>query len=175
MQTIETYLQLAGRAGDLLRSGRVPSGASRTSCFPNGINVSPDGKSLYVASTTGREIRVYDRDPASEALAVPAEAMPVGSGADNIEIDEHGNLWLGAHPKLLRIEAPRRRPKGAVAVAGAEDHARGRGRGDLSRRRQRRSRPRPSAPSAATVCLIGNVFDDGFLDCTMAPHGGAAP
>ncbi len=23
--------------------------------------------------------------------------------------------------------------------------------------------------------LIGNVFDDGFLDCTMAPHGGAAP
>ncbi len=36
--------------------------------YANGINVSADGKELYLASTTGKEIFVYDRDIVSGAL-----------------------------------------------------------------------------------------------------------
>jgi hypothetical protein len=165
MQTIETYLQLAGAQVIFYGPGGFRP-ALEDLVFPNGINVSPDGKSLYVASTTGREIRVYDRDPASEALQF-RQAIPVGSGADNIEIDEHGDLWLGAHPKLLRIEAHGADPKvlspsqvlqevtpdGAVEIL--DDEARS---------------TSTVAPSAATV-FVSNVFDDGFLDCSCRRRG----
>lgn len=165
MQTIETYLQLSG--AQVLFYG--PGGfrpAIKNLVLPNGINVSPDGKTLYVASSTGREVRFYDRNPASETLAF-RQAIPLGSGADNIEIDEHGSLWIGAHPKLLRIEAHGKDPK------------------TLSPSQVLRVTPDGKVDeiflddgtqlSTSTVgavrgrrLLIGNVFDDGFLDCEMA-------
>ena len=164
MQTIETYLQLAGARVVYYGPGGFRP-AIDDLVFPNGINVSPDGKSLYVASTTGRAIRFYDRDPASETLAFRRE-VPVKSGADNIEIDEHGNLWLGSHPKLLKIEAHGEDPKtlspsqvlritpdGVVDEIFLDDGT------------------QVSTSTVGAVrgrrLLIGNVFDDGFLDCTM--------
>jgi arylesterase/paraoxonase len=168
MQTIETYLQLSG--AQVLFYG--PGGfrpAITNLMLPNGINVSPNGQTLYVASTTGREVRFYDRDPIAETLAF-RQAIPLGSGADNIEIDERGNLWIGSHPKLLRIEAHGKDPKtlspsqvlrvtpdGKVDEVFLDDGA---------------------TLSTSTVgavrgrrLLIGNVFDDGFLDCEMAEAG----
>lgn len=164
LQTLETYLQLSG--AQVLFYG--PGGfrpAIKDLVMPNGINLSPDGRTLYVASTTGRAVRFYDRDPAAEALAFRQE-IPLGSGADNIEIDEHGNLWIGAHPKLLRVEAHGTDPKtlspsqvlrvtpdGKVEEIFLDDG---------------------TTLSTSTVgavrgrrLLIGNVFDDGFLDCEM--------
>ncbi|WP_337040399.1 SMP-30/gluconolactonase/LRE family protein [Emticicia sp. 17c] len=67
--------------------------------YANGINVSQDKKKLFVAATTGRKIMVFDRNIASGSLTQTGE-IPV-NGADNIEIDESGNLWVGCHPKLL--------------------------------------------------------------------------
>lgn len=172
MQTIETYLQLA--EAQVLFYG---PGGFRTALtdmlLPNGINVSPDGKTLYVASTTGLNVRAYDRDPASEALHFRQE-FPLASGADNIEIDAQGNLWIGAHPKLLRIEAHGKDPKvlspsqvlrvtpaGAVEEIYLDDGT------------------QISTSTVGAVrgqrLLIGNVFDDGFLDCTMADAAAAAP
>jgi arylesterase/paraoxonase len=165
MQTMETYLQMKG--AQVLFYG--PGGfrpAIQELVLPNGINVSPDGRTLYVASTTGRALRVYDRDPGSEALVFRRE-VPLGSGPDNIEIDENGNLWIGAHPKLLRIEAHRDdartlspsqvlrvTPDGAVDEIFLDDGN------------------QLSGSSVAAVrgrrLLIGEIFDDGFLDCTMA-------
>lgn len=171
MQTIETYLQLSG--AEVLFYG---PGGFRTAItglvLPNGINVSPDGRSLYVASTTGREVRFYDRDPDTETVTFRL-AVPLRSGADNIEIDEHGNLWIGAHPKLLKIEAHgkdpselspsqvlRVTPDGKVDEIFLDD-------GKLM-----------STSTVGAVrgrrLLIGNVFDDGFLDCEMADGEPAA-
>ncbi len=165
MQTIETYLQLTGAQVVFYGPGGFRPAISEL-VMPNGINVSPDGRTLYVASTTGRALRIYDRDPASEALAFRRE-VPLGSGADNIEVDEHGNLWIGAHPKLLRIEAHGEDPKtlspsqvlrvtpdGKVDEIYLDDGT------------------QLSTSTVAAVrgrrLLIGNVFDDGFLDCEMA-------
>jgi arylesterase/paraoxonase len=103
MATLEGYLQLPfasvsyfdGSAGRIVAGGLV---------FTNGINVTPDGGTVYVAEFLGRSIRVYDRDPASGALAardtIPLETLP-----DNIELDEAGLLWIGAHPKIFDLLA----------------------------------------------------------------------
>lgn len=67
--------------------------------YANGINVSLDGKKLFVAATSGRKIRVFDRDLTTGKLTESDEITI--NGADNIELDEYGNLWVGCHPKLL--------------------------------------------------------------------------
>lgn len=67
--------------------------------YANGINVSLDGKLLFASATTGRKIKVFNRDLNTGKLT-ESDAITV-NGADNIEIDEYGNLWVGCHPKLL--------------------------------------------------------------------------
>jgi len=67
--------------------------------YANGINVSLDGKKIFVAATSGRKIKVFDRDLTTGKLTEYDEITI--NGADNIELDEYGNLWVGCHPKLL--------------------------------------------------------------------------
>ena len=64
--------------------------------YANGINVTHDGKYLLVASTTGRKIIVYQRQPFKKVAEIDCK-----TGVDNIELDETGTLWVGAHPKLF--------------------------------------------------------------------------
>ncbi len=172
MQTIETYLQLAD--AQVLFYG--PGGfrpAIPDLLFPNGINVSPDGKSLYVASTTGRSILIYDRDPVSEALRF-RQQVPVGTGADNIETDEHGNLWVGSHPKMLKVEAHGKDP----SVLSPSQVLRITPAGEVEEIYLDDGTPISTSSVGAVRgnrLLIGSVFGDGFLDCTMAASGAAPP
>ena len=68
--------------------------------YPNGVNASPDGRMLYVTSTTGGEVLRFAIDPASGALTERG-AIAIDTGVDNIEVDAAGDLMIGAHPKLL--------------------------------------------------------------------------
>lgn len=74
--------------------------AADTIAFPNGINVSPDGKTVYVASTIGMSMYVYARDAATGELT-GADHVRLGTGVDNIDVQPDGTLLIGAHPKLL--------------------------------------------------------------------------
>jgi arylesterase/paraoxonase len=103
MATLEGYLQLPlgtvsyfdGSAGRIAVDGLV---------FPNGINVSADGRTAYVAEFLGQTLGIYDRDPASGALR-RRETIPVHTFLDNIELDENGVLWIAAHPKVFDLLA----------------------------------------------------------------------
>jgi arylesterase / paraoxonase len=69
--------------------------------YANGINLSPDGRFVYVAEVTRNRVREYRRDPASGRLA-ERRRLDVGFGVDNIEVDlASGDLWIGGHVKLL--------------------------------------------------------------------------
>jgi arylesterase/paraoxonase len=165
LQTLETYLQLPG--AQVLYYG--PGGfrvALDDLVFPNGINVSHDGRQVYVAMVTPRSVRIYDRDPATERLALHSE-VPLGSGADNIEVDATGTLWIGAHPKLLRVGAHAANPAELspsqvlrVAPDGTVDEVYLNDGSEIS------------GSSVAAVrgsrLLIGQIFDNGFLDCVMS-------
>ncbi len=64
--------------------------------FANGINISKDFKKLYVASPTDGNIYVYKTTPFNRF-----QTIKCNTGVDNLEWDEEGNLWVGAHHKLL--------------------------------------------------------------------------
>lgn len=165
LQTVETYLQFADAR--VLFYG--PGGfriALEDLLFPNGINVSPDGRTLYVASVTGLSVLVYDREPKTEKLAARGEIY-LGSGPDNIDVDADGNLWIAAHPKLLRVGAHEKDPfelspsqvlrvstdgKVEEIYLDRGDHLSGSSVGAVSGKR----------------LLIGPIFAEGFLDCSMA-------
>jgi arylesterase/paraoxonase len=68
--------------------------------YANGINMSADGTTVYVASVTGKCIHVFNRDAASGAL-MPKFTIPLGSFPDNIEVDASGALYVACHPKIF--------------------------------------------------------------------------
>jgi len=63
---------------------------------PNGVALSPNGKTLYVANSDEKNVRAYDLDKAgvasSERVLIPAiEGVP-----DGLRTDEKGNLYVAA-------------------------------------------------------------------------------
>lgn len=100
-KTLEEYLQLA-RSYVLYYNGQDFRKVAEGLSYANGINTSSDGKTVYVAATVGHSIQVYNRDVVSGALSLKSR-IEVHTGPDNIEMDERGNLWIGAHPKLLTL------------------------------------------------------------------------
>ena len=103
MQTLEEYLGLPlssvsyydGKKGHIVASGLK---------FTNGIAIAPDLKTLYIAEILNRKVGVYNRNANTNELSKRSDIL-VDTGADNLEWDENGNLWLGAHPKLFDFAA----------------------------------------------------------------------
>ncbi|MBB5519950.1 strictosidine synthase family protein [Amphiplicatus metriothermophilus] len=68
--------------------------------YANGINVSHDGDTVYVAEFLRRRISVYDRDRNTGALSRRA-VVRLDAGPDNIEVARDGALWVAGHPKVF--------------------------------------------------------------------------
>lgn len=68
----------------------------------NGINVSADGRSLYLSAASERTVYVYDRDPASNALT-KRSAIQVPGFADNLDVLANGDLLVAPHSKILQF------------------------------------------------------------------------
>lgn len=167
-KTLEEYLQLS-RSYVLYYNGmdfrKVAEGLS----YANGINTSSDGKTVYVAATVGHTIHVYNRDVASGALSLKS-TIDVNTGPDNIEMDERGNLWIGAHPKLLTFVKYSKDP----SVPSPSQVLRVKTEKDGSVKVEEvylNSGSPMSGSSVAAVfgktLLMGSVFDDRFLVCEM--------
>ena len=71
--------------------------------YANGINYDSARNLLYVASPRHFLVKVYDINKDGSLSFI--ENIPCGTGVDNIELDINGNLWIGAHPNLLRFSA----------------------------------------------------------------------
>ena len=78
--------------------------------YPNGINVSPDGSRIYVATTLEAALHVYARDPQSGALKA-VDFARLGTGTDNIDVLPDGTLLIGAHPDLVQFMEHAEDPK----------------------------------------------------------------
>ncbi len=96
---LEDYLRLR-RSNVVFYDGSEFVEAASGIGYANGINVSPDGRLLYVCALTEGSLHIYDRDPESGRLE-HREEIDLGTGVDNIEVDAEGDLWIGAHPQLL--------------------------------------------------------------------------
>lgn len=81
--------------------------------FANGVAVSPDGGRLYVAETSSATLRVYARDVETGMLEWRRTA-PMPAAIDNINVDQGGVLWIGAHAKPLALARYRREETGRL-------------------------------------------------------------
>jgi arylesterase/paraoxonase len=132
--------------------------------YANGINYDAKRKLLFVASPRKFLVKVYTKNDDGTLNFI--EDIDCDTGVDNIEFDTEDNLWIGAHPNLLRFAAY---AKGNKETAPSEiikiDY---RSKGDHTI--EQIYIEDGSTMSASTVAapfgdliLTGNVMDDNFL------------
>ncbi|XP_075413724.1 serum paraoxonase/arylesterase 1 [Tenrec ecaudatus] len=70
--------------------------------FANGINISPDGKYVYIAESLAHKIHVYEKH--ANWTLTPLKWLTFNTLVDNILVDPvTGDLWVGCHPDGTRI------------------------------------------------------------------------
>ncbi|KAM5255202.1 serum paraoxonase/arylesterase 1 isoform 1-T1 [Ctenodactylus gundi] len=70
--------------------------------FANGINISPDGKYVYVAELLAHKIHVYEKH-ANWTLTL-LKSLDFNTLVDNLSVDpETGDVWVGCHPNGIKI------------------------------------------------------------------------
>ncbi|XP_076979587.1 serum paraoxonase/arylesterase 1 [Tamandua tetradactyla] len=68
----------------------------------NGINLSPDGKYVYIAEFLAHKIHVYEKH-ANWTLTL-LKSLDLNTLVDNISVDPvTGDLWVGCHPNGMKI------------------------------------------------------------------------
>ncbi|MBU2548134.1 MAG: SMP-30/gluconolactonase/LRE family protein [Proteobacteria bacterium] len=171
-RTVEDYLQLS-RAGVVYFDGSRFSRVVDDLSYANGIEKSPDGRTVYVAETLALRIGEYGRDPENGALTLKRH-IDLGTGVDNIMVGEQGSLIVGCHPKLLTFslharDPGKQSPSQVLKIAFNPDRTYRVEEIFLSRGETL------SGSSVATIfkgkLLIGSVFDGRFLVCDMRQGG----
>jgi arylesterase/paraoxonase len=167
-KTLEDYLNLK-RSGVVYYDGQGFRSVAERIGYANGIALGPGGQFLYLCATTEGTVRVYQRDLISGALALQ-QTVECGTGVDNIEVDDTGALWIGAHPKpfdfVMHARSERyRSPSEVIKLTRGPA-------GNFSQ--QVVYLDDGSALSGSSVgavyrnrLLIGSVFEPFFLDCRM--------
>jgi len=68
---------------------------------PNGIALSPDKKQLYLALHMAEEFQIYDIE--SDFSLKLRQTFHLYTGVDNLNVDDAGAIWIGAHPILYQL------------------------------------------------------------------------
>lgn len=63
-------------------------------CFPNGINISPTGKRIYISESAKNRILTYDIANSGMLINKKTLIELPGGDPDGIDIDENGNLYV---------------------------------------------------------------------------------
>lgn len=142
----------------------------------NGIATSQDMSKVYVSELLARTLRIYARDPQSNALT-PIDVAFLGTGVDNIDVAEDGSLWIGAHPQLATFaehasDPASLSPSQVIVVRPFEG-----GGGEASTAYLDRGAELSASSVGATykdMLVIGAVFDPAVLVCRMG-DGMTAP
>jgi arylesterase / paraoxonase len=108
-RTVKDYLLDKNGYVVLYKNGQANK-VSQDMAYANGINISNDGKYLFVAATTEKTLFVFENTPNGKPLKLK-DKWNTGTGLDNIEIDKYGNLIIAAHPQMLKFLQHSSNPK----------------------------------------------------------------
>jgi arylesterase/paraoxonase len=168
MRVMEDYLKLPLSNVVYYDGSRFSEAASGIQ-YANGINISRDGKTLYLCAVTELSLHLYDRELSSGRLHL-REKIKLDTGVDNIEVDTTGGLWIGAHPKLLDFVAHANDPSRLSPSQILYLSPKSSGGYDIKEVYLNKG-DELSASSVAAVkgkrMIMGGVFDPKFLDCQM--------
>ncbi len=169
----EDYLRLS-RAHIVYYDGATMRVVADGLKYANGIWATGDGKFVYAAASTGKAFYAYERGAGGDLRLL--HRLDLNSGADNIDVDPQGRIFIGSHPKLLTFlrhaaSAESLSPSQVLEVFKNKD-------GGYSFREIYLNDG--SDLSACTVAagyknrlLLGAVFENHFLDCTRVQDGPA--
>ncbi len=87
---------------------------------PNGIILTPDNKTLYLADNGGAAIYKYDVT-APGKLANETKWIDLGAGPDGMTLDEQGNLYVACGPVGIKVYSPKGKPIGLIKVPYASN------------------------------------------------------
>ncbi|WP_262693898.1 SMP-30/gluconolactonase/LRE family protein [Kordiimonas aquimaris] len=166
-RTLETYGRLA-RAGIMRGENGKMRRVLSDLIYANGIQISVDKHTLYVAETTGKRLSAYSIEPQNGALDLQVDQQ-INSGLDNIEIDSDGNLWVVGHPKTFDFlghaaDATKRSPSQVFMVNISNNEI------ETKEIYLNDGNPISGASVAAPAgdrFLIGSVFEPFILDCSL--------
>jgi len=137
--------------------------------YANGITIEPGSDHLYVAETTGRNLVVFERDSTTGLLSDKV-TIPVDTGADNLEWNAAGQLLLTGHPRLFDFmshaqssDKPSPSQVLRIDVASAPVTIE-----ELYVNAGEEISGASVAARYADTLLIGSVFEDKILRCTMS-------
>ncbi len=134
----------------------------------NGINASADASQIYVGSTLGDAVYVYDRHADTGALT-EVQKIDTGAGVDNIERQADGTLLLGVHPNILQLFRYMSNP--GVPSPGKVLEVKWTDNGPVVETLFATDGIEISGLSVAARygdrLLIGSFLDTHFLDCTL--------
>jgi arylesterase/paraoxonase len=165
-QVLENYLRLKLSNVVYYDGSRFAEAASGIG-YANGINVSSNGKIIYLCAVTEGALYIFNRDIASGELTLQ-QKIDLGTGVDNIEMDSDGGLWIGAHPQLLSFvqhaQDPTKLSPSQILYLNLKSDDKYEVKEIYLNKGEE-----ISASSVAAVykdrMLIGAVFDPKFLDC----------
>lgn len=132
----------------------------------NGINVSADGKTLYLSAARGSAVHVYDRD-IDTGILTHSHSISTPGLPDNIELLPDGNLLVALHAKVMvmlahfgdaTVNAPSQIVEIDPEAETVETVFLSLGE-DIS-----------AASTGARLgdrLIIGAIFDEKFLDCHL--------
>ncbi len=67
-----------------------------------GIALSPDTSKLYVAESSAKQLRVYERDLATGAVKLE-KTVTLDGVPDNVNVAEDGSVWIAVHARTLAV------------------------------------------------------------------------
>jgi len=68
---------------------------------PNGVALTPDGKTLYVADTSERKIMAYDLDADGNTSHERVFISGINGGPDGLRVAANGNVYIAAGPVYI--------------------------------------------------------------------------
>lgn len=165
---IETYLKLP-LSNIVYYDGKEMIKVVDNMVYANGLAMSADGKKVYATATTGKLIRIYNRDTNTGTLS-KIKDIELDTCPDNVNCDIQGNLWVACLPRILSSnsyvsDASKVAPSQVIEIVLHDDD-----KYDI-REVYLDNGHEISFCSAAGAfqdrLLIGSPYDDHFLDCSL--------
>lgn len=80
--------------------GKTAHVAADGFAYSNGIEMSDDGKQVFVADTLNRTLAFFNRDIETNTLTKTGD-LYMNAGVDNIRRNQDGTFYIGGHPKMF--------------------------------------------------------------------------
>lgn len=164
---LEDFLQMS-RSNVAFFDGKNTRIVAEGFGYANGIWADNDGRRLYVTASTDKQFYVYNRSADGNLSRVTA--LNLGTGGDNIDVDGAGVIRVAAHPKMLTFLSHAWNEKNKAPSQLLEISVNDKGVYAFREIYLNLGEELSAASVAAvhgTRLLIGSVFENYFLDCTM--------